>query len=359
MKRSVPKLVSTSVGWPKPEREGLLHAALGDYAEAIPAWEDFLREEGADRLDDRALRLLPQVYRNLVRHEYLGPAGGTTGPTMEFLREIANEVQGRSEALLEEIRPVIRHLNQANIQTMLLQGRACDLLVPANDLGRALDLLTRQGWRSEAGLPKGLTPTQQRYRHAMELASPTGLMLNLHWHVLHQSRGPRADEGFWKRAWPAGPGMDRCLRLSPTDQLLDICAQGFEDRIDTANDKTGHWVCEAMMTIRAVRIDWELLLKLARQHDIMLPLGDALRYLRESFHAPVPRSVIWRLRRARVSRVKYGRRVGRSPLERLIATYRDYRRGVRDWPWLRRLLGFPAYLAFSFRLAGPGRITGN
>ena len=99
------------------------------------------------------------------------------------------------------------------------------------------------------------------------------------------------------------------------------------------------------MTMRAGTIDWELLLQLARQHDVMLPVGDALRYLRESFHAPVPRSVIWRLRRARLSqlaRVEYG----------LLATYRDYERGVRDWPWLRRLLGFPAYLAFSLRVAG-------
>ena len=334
MKGSVLKLVSTSVGWPKPEREGLLHAALGDYAEAIPAWEDFLREQGLDGLDDRTRDMLPQVYRNLVRHEYAG---------LEALREIADEARGRSEALLAERMPVMRHLHEAHISTILLPGATFGLLVPSNAWGPARELLTRQGWRAEAGWPTSLTPTQQRYRHAIELTSPTGLRLNLHWHLLRQSRGPRADEGFWKRAWPAGLGMDRCLRLSPTDQLLEICAQ---------DDAAGRWVCQAMMTIRAGKIDWELLLERARQHDVDRPLRDALRYLRESFHAPVPRSVIWRLRRARLSqfaRMEYG----------LLATYRDYGRGVRDWPWLRRLLGFPAYLAFSFRVAGPRRITGN
>lgn len=343
MKRSVLKLVSTSIGWPKPEREGLLRAALGDYAEAIPAWEDFLREEGLDALDDRTRALLPQVYRNLLRHEYAAPA-------MERLREMADEARRRNEALLEERMPVMRHLHEANISTILLPGSTFDLLVPSSALGRALELLTSQGWRAAAGLPTSLTPTQRRYRHAMELASPTGLILNLHWHVLHQSRGPRADDGFWERAWPTGLG--RCLRLSPTDRLLDICAKGM----------TGHWVCEAMMTIRAGKIDWDLLLQLARQHDVMQPLGDALCYLRESFHAPVPRSVIWRLQSARSSRfaqMKYGRRVGQGPLERLLASYRDYGRGVRDWPWLRRLLGFPAYLAFSLRVMGSRRITGN
>lgn len=325
MKRSVLKLVSTSVGWPKPEREGLLHAALGDYAEAIPAWEDFLREEGLDGLDDRTRDMLPQVYRNLLRHEYVG---------LEALREFADEARGRSEVLRAEEVPVIRHLNEANISTILLPGVTFGLLVPSNVWGRALEILTGQGWRAEAGWPTSLTPTQKRYRHAMELASPTGLRLKLHWHLLPQSRGPRADEGFWKRAWPTG--VDGGLRLSPTDQLLEICAQG---------DAAGRWVCQAMMTIRAGKIDWELLLELAHQHDVERPLRDALRYLRESFHAPVPRSVIWRLRRARLSRLprmEYG----------LLATYRDYGRGVRDWPWLRRLLGFPAYLAFSFRVAG-------
>ncbi len=331
------KLLSTSVGWPKPEREGLLHAALADYAEAIPAWESFVREGGLGALDDDALELLPHVYRNLLRHEYAGPA-------MEPLREIANETRGRQKARWEEMRPWIRHLHQANIPTIVLPGivlpgivlpgATFNLLVPARELGRALELLTRQGWSAAAGLPPNLTPIQQRYRHALELVSPAGQILNLRWHLLNQSRGPRADEGFWKRAWPAG--VDRGLRLPPTDQLLDICAQ---------DDAAGRWVCQAMMTIRAGKIDWELLLQLARQHDVMLPVGDALRYLRESFHAPVPRSVIWRLRRARLSRLarmEYG----------LLATYRDYRRGVRDWPWLRRLFGFPAYLAFSFRVAG-------
>ena len=319
------KLVSTSTGWPKPEREGLLHAALGDYAEAIPAWESFLREEGLGALDDDALELLPQVYRNLLHHEYAGPA-------MRPLREIADEAGGRQEARWEEMRPWIRHLHQLNIPTIVLPGATCTLLVRPRDMGRARELFTLQGWRAIAGLPTALTATQQRYGHAIELASPSGQILNLRWHLLPQSRGPRADEGFWKRAWPAG--QDMVLRLPPTDQLLGICAQG---------DSAGLWVCQAMMAIRSGKIDWELLLKLARQHDVMLPLGDALRYLRESFHAPVPRSVIWRLRSSRAgrfARMEYG----------LLATYRDYGRGVRDWPWLRRLLGFPAYLAFSLRL---------
>ena len=323
------KLVSTNVGWPKPEREGLLHAALGDYAEAIPAWESFLRADGWGALDDDALELLPYVHRNLLRHEYAGPA-------MEPLREIADETRGRQEVRFEEMKPWIRHLHQANIPTIGLPGASFDLLVPVRDLGRAMELLTRQGWRGVDGWPPNLTPIQQRYRHAVELVSPAGQILNLRWHLLSQSRGPRADEGFWKRAWPAG--VERGLRLPPTDRLLDICAQG---------DAAGRWVCQAMMTIRAGKIDWELLLQLARQHDVMLPVGDALRYLRESFHAPVPRSVIWRLRRARLSRLELGW------LEYgLLATYRDYRCGVRDWPWLRRLFGFPAYLAFSLRVAG-------
>ena len=182
------KLVSTSA---KPEREGLLHAALGDYAEAIPAWESFLRADGWGALDDDALELLPYVYRNLLRHEYAGPA-------MEPLREIANEAQGRQKSRSEEMKPWIRHLHQANIPTIVLPGASFDLLVPARDLGRAIELLTRQGWRAVDGWPPNLTPIQRRYRHALELVSPGGQKS-----LLRSLRLRRQTRSKGTKSWPA------------------------------------------------------------------------------------------------------------------------------------------------------------
>ena len=360
--------VSTDIGWPQPEPERVLRAALGDHAEAIAAWESFCREVSLDDVDDGTCELLPQVYRNLLRHEY-------GGPTLDRLQAIATQTRLQNQALFEETMPAVQCLHLASIPTMLLRGtalsvsasgrdarplRSFDLLVPTRDFGRALELLTNQGWRSSTGFPASLTLTQQRYRRAVELVNPQGRILNLHWHLLHQSRSPRADAGFWKRAWPIDLLEGGCWRLPPTDQLLEICAQGLENR----QDAPGRWVFDAMMTIRAGKVDWDLLLNLARQHDVVLPLRDALRYLRESFQAPVPRSVIWRLRKlpmSRFARMEYRQQVrpdaAPNPLVKLVAAYRDYRRGVRDWPLLRRLAGFPAYLAFSFRLPGTRQIT--
>jgi hypothetical protein len=56
-----------------------------------------------------------------------------------------------------------------------------------------------------------------------------------------------------------------------------------------------------MMTLRSGRIDWEHLVGLAREQDLPDPLGDRFLYLRETFSAPIPRSVIWRLQRERRS----------------------------------------------------------
>ena len=346
-------------GWLPPQPELLLHAALGDHDGAILAWEKFLVDSGLDGLDEATQALLPLVYRNLSRH-------GCTDSLMEQLAVCYRQAKCRNEALFEEMALVIRCFHSAGIPTMLLKGaalsisgyldrgarpmRVFDVLVPSSAAGRALHLLENQEWRCPDGSPMRITTTQQRYRPAMEIVSPTGHLLNLHWHLLNQSRSARADAGFWQRAWPVSLGEDRMLRLPPTDQLLDVCAGGIESR-----EPIG-WVCDAMLTIRAGQIDWERLLVLAQQHDAVLPLRDALHYLRNSFQAPIPRSIVWRLEKVRVSRcalMEYRRLVepglAHSPLVKLVATYRGYLRGVRDWPVLRRLAGFLPYLAFLFR----------
>lgn len=357
-------VVHASGCWPKPEQELLLRAALCDRAEAVSAWERFFSEKGLEHIEDATARLIPQVYLNLSHHLY-------QDPLMSRLRAIYREHWSANQLLFHTMAPVVRSLHIAGIPTMLLNGvalslavyqdrgarplRDFDLLVPADEADRAVEVFAKQGWRSTAGLAMRVSPTEQRYRHAIEIVNDSGQTLHLHWHLLYHSRTAEADSEFWQSAWPLYLGDDRSTGLPPTHQLLHTCAQALLP----ASAPQVQWVCDAMLTIRAGRIDWELFTELARRHDVVLPVRDALHYLLNSFQAQIPRSIVWRLEKEPVSRfalMEYQHQlhpdVEHSPLVALVASYRGYLHGVKDWPRWRRLAGFPNYLAHSRQLSG-------
>ena len=344
--------------WPVPTQETLIGAAAGDALEATAAWE---RSQTVSDLDPR---LLPQVYCNLTRHGC----------------EDARDVKSHYDAALEQnqghfarMSPVLRGLHLAGIPTLLLHGVALSLavyrdpgarpirdfqvLVPADEADRALDFLAEKGWRSLEGRQMGLTEAQRRYRHAMHLVNATGQTLRLYWHLLAQSRTEKADEEFWKQAWPVCWGEERSLVLAPTHQLLHTCAQSLSG--------DPQWAVDALILIRQCKIDWEELLRLARRHDLVLLLGDALGYLQHAFHTRIPRSVVWRLDGEPVQRgaeMEYrclSEPLGRhGPVVRMAQTYRTYWRGTWDLSLTECLKGFPAYLADRAQLPGVSSLPG-
>ena len=348
--------------WPQPAQELLLHAALDEGKQAIAAWERFYQEAGLDRMEEGTFRLLPQVYRNLSR-------AGYSEPIMGRLKGIYRMAWCKNQVLFHEMLPVLRTLREVGIPTMMLKGVALslgvyrdrgarpmndfDVLIPADAANRALQLFDKLGWRSSMGHPMRITPIQQRYRHAIELINPAGKAFDLHWHLLYHSRLPAADTDFWKAAWPMALESEPSLVLNPTHQLLHTCVHGLE-----GNEVSSvRWVSDAIATIRAGKIDWDRLVAEARQHDLVLPIRDALQYLQDSFHAPIPRSAIWQLQADPVSRfaiMEYHRHLRpdllQNPMVTFMATYRHYYRGVKDLPWWKQLWGYPGYVAFLLRL---------
>ena len=336
--------------WPPPAQEPLIHAAAGDALEAISAWEHYEREIGPDEV------LLPQIFRNLTRHGYSGAAA---------LKPHYDSALKKNQARFQQMAPVIRALHMDGIPTLLLNGTALSLatyrdrgarpvrdfhiLVPTSEADRALEHFAEKRWLSLEGFRMGLTAAQLRYRHAMHLTSPNGQSLHLHWHLLAQSRGDQADAAFWKSAWPAYLGEDRSLVLAPTHQLLHTCSQSLNG--------DPQWAVDALIIIRQCKVNWEELLKLANLHDVALPVADALAYLQHTFHAAIPRSLVWRLESEPIGRfalMEYRRlaqpQQDHGALVNTVHAYRSYLRGVRDVPTVERLTGFPHYLADRLRL---------
>jgi len=341
-----------------PAQETLIGAAAGDALEAIAAWE---RSQTVSDLDPQ---LLPQVYRNLARHGY---------EEADDLKPHYDAAAKQNQAHLAHLSPVVRGLHRVGIPTLLLNGvalslavyrddgarpiRDLHLLVPTNEADRALAWLAENGWRSLDGLRMELTQAQRRYRHAIRLMDQAGQTVYLHWHLLAQSRTEKADDEFWKQAWPAYLGEDRSLALTPTHQLLHTCAQSLNG--------DPQWAVDALVVIRQCKIDWEELLRLARRHDLVLLLGDSLGYLQHAFHTRIPRSVVWRLDGEPVDRwTEMEYRYLSEPHGQhgawvcMAHAYRGYWRGVWDLPLTQGITGFPAYLADRAQLPGVASLPG-
>ena len=76
------------------------------------------------------------------------------------------------------------------------------------------------------------------------------------------------------------------MALNPTDQLLHTCWHGARwNEVPPIR-----WVADAMAILgaSAPEIEWPSLLKKAERHRIVLPVKDALEYLKKKFDAPVP-----------------------------------------------------------------------
>jgi Uncharacterised nucleotidyltransferase len=92
------------------------------------------------------------------------------------------------------------------------------------------------------------------------------------------------------------------LALNPTDQLLHTCWHGARwNEVPPIR-----WVADAMAILDASgeEIDWEDLLKKAKKHRIVMPVKDTLDYLKKTFDAPVPDSLLKSLSAVRISKIE-------------------------------------------------------
>jgi len=175
-----------------------------------------------------------------------------------------------------------------------------DVLIPTNKAAIAVNLLKRSGWIAESNpsVPERLMPV----RHSLGFKGPTGLNVDLHWHLLLECNQADADLDFWRD--PIAIQIDgvTSFALNTTSQLLHICAHG------AAWSKVPplRWVADAVTVMRKspVKIEWRSLVHLAQTRSLVLPLRETLKYLRANFDAPVPSFVIERLAALPLSRLE-------------------------------------------------------
>lgn len=331
----------------------LLKAALLQGDPALRAWTELGEARDFRRLDPASLRLLPLVYRNLRTVD--------SGTSLESIQCFYRDSWTRNRLIFEQLTGLLRTFEAARIDTLLLKGAALvqvaykdygarpmfdvDVLVPLRRAMDAIDLLEAHGWRSTGGFARRLIGV----RHADEFANG-GYRCDLHWSVLQECNRLGETDDFWSARREVSVGGVVTHVLCPADQLLHTCVHGMR----SGGVQTVTWIADAMTLLRnsGADLDWERIVDQATTRRIVVPIRQALRYLRSEFSANIPDSVIDRFDRARTSRgerIEYRVKVAER---RLVGTlpvlWLDYCRWA-DGRIVSKLAGFPRYLQITFR----------
>jgi len=217
-----------------------------------------------------------------------------------------------------------------------------DLVVRRGDASAAMDLLRRESWRPATDRPETLIPIL----HATGFAKDAAHSLDLHWQLMPECPEPNADRGYWERSVPLELEGEPTRTLAPTDQLLHVCVHGASWNPSPPI----RWVADAMMILGSdgVQIDWGLLVAIAREHRLVLPMRDTLTYLRGEMGASIPDEALSTLRQSPVSNMDllaYRAKTGHSRfLGSLPMICLSYAVHTRKANFGIRTLRFPRYL---------------
>ena len=264
--------------------------------EALREWEKLLDSEP---LDLHSLKLVPMLHRKLL-------AEGVTSPRAAEYEELYRCNQLRNLLLAARLSEVLEALTKAGIPVMLLKGFAVtrtyycdpavrymedfDLLVPSAHVAASLRALEPLGWRSSLGTDA--SPRTLALNYANGLSNPAGDKLDLHWGLLREGSTPEAQEQFWRGAVAETFDGHAVTRLNATDQLFHNCVNGI--RVLPLPKLT--WIADAVTILNAgPGLDWERLMQLVVTFHQTRVLASALEYLRTTFDAPVPDSILSKL----------------------------------------------------------------
>ena len=292
--------------WPTRAQELMLRAALLEREPALESWNEWKRSVNIDVIDYGSHRMVPQLYRNLQRH-------GVKEQLMERLKGVYRYYLYKNEILMHRIGTLLAAFEDAGIQTMVLKGAAliqlyyresglrpmldADVLVHAHQAEQAMELLTRLRWK-----PVRYTRPQMRIPilHSTPFEDDGGRQLDLHWHLFWECFNASDDDDYWENAIPIKIAGVQTLALNPTNQLLHTCWHGARwNEVPPIR-----WIADAMAIMGAEEIDWARLMKKAQRHHIVMPVKDSLEYLKKTFDAPVPDTLLKSLSAVRISKIE-------------------------------------------------------
>jgi hypothetical protein len=333
-----------SVILPTSEQTSFLRACLHSGEMGRRAWQAWREQNGESvRLLEKrrpaVKSLLPLLFYALRRN---GVAVEPALLTVLRTAYVQEELRGRTYRRI--LGDVLELLAMEGVAPIVLKGAALastvypdpalrhshdiDLLVKDRELSDAADAVPLAGFRV-------LSRRIGSHAAAVELEHVSGLPLHLRTRPFRIPHHNALSADFWHRSREA-PSDGRPMRvLSPADNLLHVCG--------LASSRTSHslrWVSDAWYIVHSrADLDWEVVVRDARQGQLALPLYVILRYLAADMQAPIPTPILDRLADAAShtsmaarETALYGARVGGG------GTFRNLLRQSRSWRSRARLV---------------------
>lgn len=271
----------------------------------------------------------------------------------------------KNQMLFHNMAILLRSFHNAGIRIMILKGAALtllhyrdyglrpmgdfDVLIYTKQAAEATNLLKKLGWKPKIKLPKVFTEAYISTIRGLRFNDAIGQGFDLHWHLLPECCYANAEDQFWDGAILTSVRDVSTYALNPTDQLLHVCVHGARYH----SIAPFQWVADAMtiMNTSQTEIDWNRLSAYAQKHRLILPLRNALKYLRDILSASIPPTVLQSMQVMPISKVERTEYVARACPSELLGPFRvlwlyyiSYSRQMKSVGLLQRLIGFPEVL---------------
>jgi hypothetical protein len=197
------------------------------------------------------------------------------------------------------------------------------------------------------------------------LNHPDGRALDVHWQLALPFVLPRAEaassDDFFAAAQPLDLEGLPVATLCPADMLVHVVVHGL-----WSGSAAGvRWAADATMVARVAgdTLDWDRVLDQTVRRDLVVPVGNGLRFIEEVLDAPVPPRVINELARVPVSRrtrrayeTILGSNDDTDILGGLRGTYAYWVRQSYKWPFSRAARELPNFLQDNWNLEHPAQV---
>lgn len=327
------------LGLPTVDQELLLKALLFDGEPAIESWNAWRRRISVEEIDLGSQRLLPLLLEKLRRMR-------VDHPDLRKYQSVARYIWSKNQLLVHVTRQVLVLFDKADIPSMLLKGPAVallyydniglratsdlDIIVAPGFAYRAARVLNSNGWHSTWHSETVLQSEGYLRTTSTELfINAQRIEVDLHWHVSPDCCQPLVDDVFWRHSQPVVINGFAARTLGDTEHLFHACIHGSDPKFRGVAPI--RWVVDSAQILRSRSIEWDRLLDLGRDFDLVRRLQRTLGYLSRTFALPIPAPVIAELMALQPSRTELSdERVGfwrHHPfLKAAVRRYVHYRR---------------------------------